>query len=1017
LRVRHKTLVILVVTISAFVGILYMASRTLLLSRFNEIERNAVRQDVYRATAALTADLRSMDALNLDNSVRDAAYEYMTHPTTSVIASAFGQSPFVAFVAQHDDLLLFIGSSGQIVGGKNFDLAPGDYSALLHEIQTQLVHDSPRVQASHSSTLDDGVLMLPQGPLLISTRPVLPSSGQGTPRGNLLIGRFFNSTELQRLASRTSLDLSIGAVNDSSMPPDFSAALTHLAFAGSVYVDTLDGSTIAGYTLVSDIDGKPALILKTEAPREIYQEGRRSLLYLAAALLLAGVVFGGVLQLLLEKSVVSRLAALHASVGQIGIGVDESNAGIRHGRDELAMLGNAVHRMIDSVRRSEKQREETEARHRIFMNNLPAIAAIKDEAGRYLYFNEPMAKTFHLSLEDLKKPVEPTWLPEEARELIRSHELEVFRLLRPLEFEELVPTPDGSDHYWLTLRFPLTGNDKQVLVGMVAIDITDRKRAEAELWLAHEKAELARRTKAEFLADMSQEIRTPINGVIGITDLVLESGLNPEQRENLAAVKSSGRVLLSLFNDILDFAKMDAGALDFEQIDFNLPAAVTSMVRSLAPVARESKIELSSRLDSGTPETIRGDPTRLRQVIFNLLRVAMKFTLSGEIVLSVESELETEEEVVLHFSIRTPTEGISLPQLSPLLNSPGHRPNRDDQQFDGASLGMVIASRLVELMGGRIWVETEPGRGSSLEFNARFDLPSPFADRGRLAAMSQLRGLRVLVTADNPSNRRILGEMLTSWHMRVTLATGGAETIAEFERARSEGAPYSVAILDTHMPDMDGFMLAEKIKSNADFAGTAIVLVTSAGLRGDAARCRNLGIKAYLPKPVTAADVLDVIRRILGQVCAETGDSSTLLTHHSMREARRRLRILVAEDNAVDRTLAVRLLEKRGYTVETVETGREVIDAVERRPFDAILMDVQMPGMDGLQATMAIRNYERLTGQHIPIVAMTAYAMSGDKERCLAAGMDRYVPKPLDVQHLYQTIDELSASRFVPSVA
>ncbi len=740
-------------------------------------------------------------------------------------------------------------------------------------------------------------------------------------------------------------------------------------------------------------------------------------LYIAAALILSGVAFGGIVQLLLEKSVVSRLSALNSAIDSIAAGMDDHAAKAQSSRDELAVLGNSVHHLIDVVQLAQKQRAEVEARHRIFMNNLPAVAAIKDEAGRYVYFNEPMARTFHLSNDNLKKPLEPTWLSADVQALIHSHELEVLRLLRPMEFEEMVPTPDGAEHYWLALRFPLTGAEGRILVGMVAIDITARKRAETELARAREQAEVACRIKAEFLANMSHEIRTPINGVIGMSDLAVESGVTPEQREYLKIVKSSARSLLSLFNDIVDFAKMEAGTLEFEHIDFNLPAAIDSIVRSLVSAAREKKLDIFSHLESGTPAGVRGDPTRFRQVLVNLLQLAIKLTSSGEIAVAVDPEMKTEEEVVLHFSVHTPAEAVSLPQFSSPLPAPDSAEDADERQLENATLSMSIASRLVELMGGRMWVHAEPGHGSSLEFDARFDLPSPFADAGRPAPMSQLRGLRVLVADDNPSNRRILSEMLTGWHILVTPAAGGQEAITELERAQAQGAPFAIAILDGRMPDMDGFTLAESIRNNQGLADISMILLASAGLRGDAARCRDLGIKAYLPKPIVPADLLDAIRRILGQLAADNTHFAPLLTRHLLREARRNLKILVAEDNAVDRTLAVRLLEKRGYSVETVETGRAVLDALQHQPFDAILMDVQMPEMDGLQATTAIREHERLTGQHVPIVAMTAYAMSGDKERCLAAGMDSYIPKPLNIQHLYQTIDQLSSARLAPSVA
>ncbi|MDE3171127.1 MAG: response regulator [Acidobacteriota bacterium] len=1006
--VRRKTLVILVVTVSALVGILYLVSRTFLLSRFTDIEREAVRQDVDRSSAALSADLDAMDELALDNSSWDAAYSYMGHPTPGFIASAFGQAPAGAFVTQHDDFLLFVSLSGAIVGDKNFGPSSGKYASVLQEMRARLAPDSPLVHGLLLTRPLHGILMLSGRPVLFAARPVLPSTGQGTSRGALVVGRFFNEGEIRRLAQQTHLKLSFLAVSD-SLPSDVNLALGHLRSSGSAFVQPLDRSTIAGYALVPDIYGHPALILKTEVPRAIYQEGRLSVLHFAAALLLAGIVFGGIVQLLLEKSLVSPLAVLNASVEQIAAGVDQSNASVRSGRDELAMLGNAVHRMIDAVHRSEEQRNQIEARYRVFMNNLPAIAAIKDEAGRFVYFNAPLARTFGLDLQSFEKPIEPTWLPAHTIEQIRSHEQEVRQLLRPMEFEEIVPKPDGAEHYWLTLRFPLTEADGRILIGMVAIDITERKRAEAELSLAREKAELALRTKAEFLADVSHEIRAPINGVIGMTDLALESGPSPEQREYLEVVKSSARTLLSLFNDIIDFSKLDAGTLDFENIDFSLRGAVESIIRSLAPAARENKIELSSRIDDAVPDAIRGDPTRLRQVLVNLLQLGLKLTQFGEIVLSADAEMQTEEEIVLHFCVRMAAEGVALPNI-------GAQAGKSDGAHGAGpwlgrpGLSVVIAARLAELMGGRIWAETQPGHGSSYNFNARFELLSPYSDAGRPASMSQLHDRRVMVADDNPTNRKILAEMLQTWRMRPTVAAGGAETLLELERAREQGVPFSLAILDSRMPDMDGFRLAEKIRHDPRLAGTKILLLTSAGLRGDAARCRDLGIQAYLPKPVAAADLLDAIRRVLGKAASEGDGPSFLVTRHSLREARRRLKILIAEDNAVDRTLAVRLLEKRGYTVETVETGRAVLQALERDSFDAILMDIQMPELDGLQATVAIRDHERITGIHVPIIAMTAYAMSGDRERCLAAGMDRYIPKPLNVQHLYQTIDEISAS-------
>jgi len=671
---------------------------------------------------------------------------------------------------------------------------------------------------------------------------------------------------------------------------------------------------------------------------------------------------------------------------------------------------------------------ESEDRFRLISETLPVGIFETDAKSECLYTNTSWQEIFGVSLIESLMSDWREFLHPDDRESVSEQWEQTLRNLKAFSKDCRVITPKG-DERWIHLRSSPVFSDTGTRYTGTVVDITDRKHTEVELKKAKDAAEAASIAKSEFLANMSHEIRTPMNGVIGMTNLLMDTGLDVEQSQFTETIRTSADSLMTVINDILDFSKIEAGKLELEVIDFDLRITLEEVSELMSLKAYEKGLEFASIVHHEVPSLLRGDPGRLRQILINLLGNAIKFTDSGEVTLKAILEEEDAHRVVIHFSVSDTGIGISKKDMDRLFKSFSQVDGSTSRNFGGTGLGLAISKQLTELMEGRIGVDSIEGQGSTFWFTVAIEKQPE--DRETLMILEDIRKKRILFVDDNAINRQVYREQLKSWGCRYGEASSGTQAIDELRSAQEAGDPFEIGIIDMQMPEMDGEELGRSIKQDPDLADTILIMVSSMGVRGDVARLKKIGFAAYLTKPIKQSQLYDCLAAT-AKIWKEKKQpqDATIVTRHSLADNKKQgVRILLAEDDATNQKVALHILKKFGYRADAAGNGQEVLQALEKVPYDIVLMDIQMPVMDGYAATRRIRELELKAQQvklnkndsedltdseiqfstrsgRIPIIAMTAHAMKGDREKCIAAGMDDYTPKPINPEELLEKIEK-----------
>lgn len=1036
MRIRTKVVLFLIGIILVYAGLSLLVQRYVVFPNFVELEKEESFKDIERCREALQLAMRSLDTLNADYARWDDTYQFVMDRNEAYIASNLVME---TFAANHLSLIFCLDSSGKVVWGRVVDLEKSEGIESPEFPSGEWSPDHPLLKCNSPGLRVTGLQNTSLGTVLLSSRPITTSEGKGPVRGVLVMGRQLDNEMVEQMREQTRVDFTVTPMFPAGTSPSLQALLMKLEKSSNPEILT-EAKQLRLFSSFNDIWNNPGLLIEARVPRSISFRGIAALRFAFGSLLIVGLVVIFTILLTLEKIIIGPIGELTAYVKQIG---SEGNlsARLRSRRgDEIGTLSAEFDNMFD---RLEQDQVERQTAARVIRDSETLFRSTIEAAGEGILVLDRFGNITHCN----QRFISMLLVPDEIRSRKDFSEWDGFlsgQMIRPntfgVEAKQVIYRAEGELD---TLYFRngrvfercvvplLRDGEFEGLVYNVR-DITEREESARQLKRHAEELEKANRqleesivranqwaveaqsaseAKGLFLANMSHEIRTPLNGIIGMTGLLLEMELNETQYDYARTVRSSADVLLALINDILDYSKLEVGKLTLETIDFDLRILMEETIEICSVKAEERGLELVCLVDHEVPSLLRGDPGRIRQVLMNLVGNAIKFTHTGEVAIRVMQEEETEKSVRLRVEVKDTGIGISAEHMKLLFQSFSQVDASTTRKYGGTGLGLAISKQIVELMGGAIGVESEEGAGSTFRFVISLEKQAKDA-KMRLPRPEDLQGKRILIVDDHVTNRFILREMLHSWGCESEEAPNATQALRMLRENANKGVFYDVAILDMMMPDMDGEMLGREIRREPAFNSMALVMLTSIGRRGDGNRLKEAGFVSYLTKPIRASQLYRCLGVVLG-LKREAPDRSPapvpLITSHVLAEDERRLVALVAEDNIVNQKVAIKMLEKQGCQVTAVENGVQAVEAAVSGDYDVIFMDIQMPELDGLGATEAIREKEKETGKHIPIVAMTAHALAGDRERCLEAGMDDYVSKPVRGPELGEVLARIRA--------